>query len=160
MVQIKRQLSILLIVALLFFLSSCGKKESNNFQEVDFSKKTPVQIMYRQVLYNADIHYNGNKLEMELELSEGNSVGFSIDDNICTVIYGEMSKNYSYTTLSDDFLPLMIYEFFCSYGIVVKATTVDEQGGIYKIKSTVNNNFITFEISKGETDSAYLFTIS
>ncbi len=120
-VRIKRLFHILIIIALLFGFSSCGTKESNNFKEVDFTQNTPVLIEYKGVKYDSILSYNGNMLKLKTTKSESNlTVDFIIDSLTCTIAYEDLKKVYETEKLPDDLLPVVLFDFFNSNGVILK----------------------------------------
>ena len=111
----------LIIIALLFGFSSCGTKGGDNFKEVDFTQSTPVSIEYEGVEYACVLSYNGNMLKLKSTKIESDlTVDFIIDSLTCTIAYGDLKKAYETDKLPADLLPVVLFEFFNSNGVILQ----------------------------------------
>lgn len=166
-VQIKRLFHIFIVVALLLGFSSCGKKESNNFLEINLNEKTPVQIMYRQNVYNGVIFFDGLVLELSVNngigdkqgSKESDSINFHVDSMTCTVTHNGLEKNFDKEKLTAGFLPVVIFDFLNSTGATFKTESFYEQEAQYTISRNINQNRVTFEAYPDDVDCTYSIII-
>lgn len=164
-VQIKRLFHIFIAIALLLGFSSCGKKESNNFLEINLNEKTPVQIMYRQNLYNGEICFDGARLELivsnitEYEYSTNSNIVFYVDAMVCSVSHQGLEKAFQKEKLSEDFLPVIIYSFLSSTGNTFLTEFYEEQNSVFYLSRQVGQHKVTFQAKQNEDNCIYTVII-
>lgn len=147
-VRIKRFFSILIITALLFGFSSCGTKGSSNVLTVDFSKATPALMVYNGVEYKCDLCFNGNVLTLNTRNKESETaVGFTVDSLTCTITHAELKKVYETEKLPDDFLPVKLFDFFNSNGVVLELKLNKKTGEAY-FDSIIDEPYIYIDANK------------
>lgn len=117
----------------------------------------PVQIMYRQILYNGEISYNGETLFISFSENDSSvdEISFSIDEKMCEIKQNELIKTINRSSLISDSLPVILYEFFSSVGFLFKFESEDNKSFIVKraydnysveLKMNKNTNLFYIEI--------------
>lgn len=157
--------SLCLIFLLLFCvaLNSC-KVPGNILQrssEVDFSTPQKVQISFNENIYNITVVLNGSKLEInyidEKDLMSGAYV--CLTDKNYKMTYKDMVFNGEKTSLTNSFLPCIIYNFIFSFEDKIILDSYDKEQQCYSIEKNVNGYFITFECYETESDKIYSMEI-
>jgi hypothetical protein len=147
-VRIKRLFSILIITALLFGFSSCGTKGSSNTLKIDFSEITCVMVKYKGVDYSCDLSFNGNVLYLKACNSiSGISVIFTVDSLTCTIAQGKLKKVYETEKLSETFLPIKLFSFFNSNGVILEFKRNSKTKEAY-FDSFVNEPYVYIDSNK------------
>ncbi len=143
-------------------LASCGIKGSNDFKEVNFQKITPVQIMYGDILYKADIIYVNSSLSITFTDSASALCGLSVavDDMNCKITYNSLSRSYAVEKLKNQFMPVIIYDFLVSLGQVIKTEDYNESDGVYSISRITEKYSVCLNAEEIEGKTEYQFVIT
>lgn len=108
----------------------------------------PVQIMYRQVLYNGEISYDGERFI--LSFSDNNNsideMSFTINEKQCVIKYNELSKAYNRASLQKNSIPLILYDYFSKLGS--NFTFESENEKYYYIKRACNEFSVELRVEK------------
>ncbi len=139
---IKRIFSFFLVVTALISLTACL---GNNVSEVHTENKMPVQILYRQKLYNGQMCYKNNVLY--LNLNEKNSafddMRITVDEKICNIKYKAINKNINTSALPSNNMFILIFRFF--EGNTKPLVLSETNGECYYKKQKVNDSTVIFK---------------
>ena len=164
MVTVKKSfLSVLLLLFLSFLFSGCSKTNPlKGASEVDLNSKLPVQLEYRQFIYNCEISYTAGVLQIDFCNNKSFPDGFSYtcDSEHCTFSYEGIVKEYSRSELPADFMPVVLYDFFSGLGEVIVTEAYDSTKECSYIKRTVNASFVTLEAYKRGEATAYNIVVN
>ena len=150
-----------MIIALLLFFSSCGIKGSDSFYQVSFVEKTPVAVEYKDERYSGTLQYNGNVLELCLLVGkEQDKFCFVIDSMTCTTEFSGLKKTEQTKSISQSYLPVVIFEFLYLTGAEFKTELYDEETNMFFISRNVGNINICLEIIKTEEKPTYIMKIN
>ncbi len=144
-------------VVILSFFSSCflSPELSHKFSDVDFSKRKKIQITYNELIYNADIQFNGRELVFEYcgdaELICGTRV--TVDSDTYNIYHSGMTFDGVSGDLPSVFLPTVIYNLFADKGSVIRLESFNEDKSCFYSSFSVNEHFITVELYEGEENN-------
>ncbi len=158
MIKIKK-LSLSLIVLIMLFSFACCNAEQK-YTEVDFQNKTPVQIMYRQNLYNCEISYNENILNISFKNNQSaiDGLSLSVDSKLCKISYNNMEKTFNTSQMEKTNIGVVLYEFFSANANPLKLTSIDSEG--FYIKQSYENAFVTLREHINENNKSYYIEIT
>lgn len=159
MVWIKRFFCIFFVIALLFNFSSCGLKESNDFQEVNFQNEQPIRIVYRQKEYSAALSFNGKLLVMKI-FFDNDEFKFSVDNMTCTTEFMDLTKTYQTEEISASFLPVTVFGFFNQIGYSFKTEVYDESTGAHCVSRSVDTASVCLDVYAEEGEQSYILRIN
>ncbi len=146
-----------------FLFSACGKiPAKNRVSEVDLNNKLSVQIQYRQFVYNCRLLYCNDNITISFCGNDDFPDGFTFvcDNEVCTLSYEGLVKEYNRNNLPHDYLPIVLKEFFDSFeGKIVTEGYNDSKECSY-IKRTVNDSFVTLEVYNQGDKPAYNIIIN
>ncbi len=154
-------LMFLLVFCVMF--NSCKIPENilQNSSEVDFSTPQKVQISYNENIYDVTIVINTSKLEVnfinEKDLISGACICLS--ENKYKITYKDMVFNGERTSLTNSFLPCVIYSFLTSFGEIIVLDNYDKERECYYVKKNINGNFVTLECYEADNDKFYSLEI-
>lgn len=144
-------------------MTSCGSASENNVvSEVDLSKVTDVQITYNQNVYNTRISYASGVLHLDIVSGAEtlNGLGFELDGDNCRIIYSDIVRDMATEDFSNNFFPLVIYNFISDFNGVIFSEGYDEDKLCYYVSRQVFSNFVTFEIFENNQNRAYSIHIT
>lgn len=143
------------IVLLLFSSCVLSPEFSQKFSDVDFSKRKNIQITYNELIYNADIEFNGNELLFEYcgdgELICGTRV--TLDSDTYNISHSDMTFDGVSGDLPSAFLPMIIYNLFADRGSVIRLDSFNEDKACFYSSFSVFEHFITIELYEGEENN-------
>ena len=150
-----------MIIALLSFFSSCGIKGSDSFYQVSFVEKTPVAVEYKDERYNGTLQYNGNVMELHLLVGkEQDEFCFIVDSLTCTTDFLGLKKTEPTKSLSQSYLPVIIFDFLSITGAEFTTELYDEKTNLYYITRNIGNNNICLEALKSDEKTTYTIKIN
>ena len=150
-----------MIIALLLFSSSCGIKGSDSFYQVNFVEKTSVAVEYKGEKYIGTLQYNGNVMELCLLVGKDqDKFCFIIDSMTCTTDFLGLKKTEQTKSLSQTYLPVVIFEFLYLTGAQFKTELYDEKTNTFFISRNVGNINVCLEIIKTEEKPTYTLKIN
>ena len=142
-------------IFLILVTVSCEK--GSRLPEINLQNKMPVQITYRQVLYNCEILYN--EMTFVVSFFDNDSsideMVFNIDEKQCVIEYKELSKVYTRSSMSENSLPIILYEIFSKLGN--QFVFESENDKIYFIKRSCDKYSV--ELSLDKKSNKYLIEI-
>ena len=158
-----QSLCLIFTFVLCLSLVSC-KMPENIFQsssDVDFSTPQKVQISYNEHIYDTNIVFNTSKLEInflnEKDLINGACIFLS--ENKYRITYKDMFFEDERTSLTNSFLPCVIYSFLSSFEGTILLENYDKERQCYFVKRNVNGYFIIFECYETDTEKIYSMEI-
>ena len=164
MVTVKKSfLSVLPLLFLSFLFSACGKANLHNgASEVDLNSKLPVQLQYRQFIYNCEISFVEGRLQIDFCGNGTIPDGFSYvcDGDDCVFSYEGLVKSYRVSDLPSDCLPVALYNFFSGFNEGLVTEAYDDRKGCAFIKRTVGASFVTLEVYNRGEKPAYSIIVN
>lgn len=128
---------------------------------MSFVEKTPVAVEYKGERYNGTLQYNGNVLELGLLVGkEQDKFCFIIDSMTCTTDFLGLKKTEQTKSLSQSYLPVIIFEFLYLTGAEFKTELYDEKTNTFFISRNVGNINICLEIINTEEKPTYTMKIN
>ncbi len=158
-----KRLAVTFILLFCLSLSSCNITE-NVFQvppEVDFSEPQKVQVSFNEHIYDTVVVFSGAKLEVNFcnEKDLVNGAYVSINKQSYKITYSDMVFEGETQTLTDSFLPYIIYEFFSSFENEIILDSYDKEKDCYSVNSNINSYFITLEAYEKNDNISYSMEI-
>lgn len=156
-------LALVVAFVLCITFSSCdiSKDILQVYPEVDFSEPQNVQISFNEHIYDTVIVFRNSKLEVnftnEKDLMSGAYV--SLDSENYKITYNDMVFEGNTSSLSNTFLPRIIYSYISSFESSIKFDSFDKQNGCYYIKRNINNYFVVFEVYENNNKFSYSMEI-
>lgn len=150
-------------LSFVLIMTSCGLSSENNvISEVDLSNVTDVQITYDQNVYNTRISYVSGVLYLNIISGAEtlNGLGFEIDGENCRIIYSDMVRDMATESFSNNFFPLVIYNFISDFNGVILSEGYDDEKLCYYVSRQVFSSFVTFEIFENNQNKAYSLHIT
>ncbi len=143
---------LVLAFVFLFFvtLSSCDtvKNALQVAPEVDFSVPQNVQVTFNEHIYDTVIVFENSKLQVNFinEKDLMNGAYASLDSKNYKITYSDMVFEGSTSSLSNSFLPCIIYSFISLFDSSLNFDSYDEDKGCHYIKRNINNYFVVLEV--------------
>lgn len=159
----KSLVSILLLVNLIF-LSSCVLPQTSGIQgvtEVDFSSTRKVQITFNEHIYDISVVYCNGKLELNF-INEKDLIGgayVSISSDSYKITYSDMVFEGETDSLSESFLPKIVYSFISSSQGAVVLDSFDEDKNCSFVTRDIDGYFVTLEAYKTDDNLTFAFVI-
>ncbi len=143
---------------MLFSFVSCNIEQKSS--EVDFQNKTPVQIMYRQNLYNCETSYKENTLNIGFINNESaiDGLNLSVNNKLFKISYNNMEKTFNTSQMEKGNIGVILYEFFSNNAQPLVLTNADSEG--YFIKQSYENAFITLREHINNGNKTYYIEIT
>lgn len=105
-------------------------------------------MVYNGVEYKCDLCFNGNVLTLNTRNKESETaVGFTVDSLTCTINHAELKKVYETEKLPDDFLPVKLFDFFNSNGVVIELK-LNKKTGEAHFDSIIDEPYIYIDANK------------
>ncbi len=154
-----------LVFLLLFCLTfnSCKLSENilQSYSEVDFSTPQKVQISFNEHIYDTTIVLNTSKLEInfinEKDLISGAYI--CLTENKYKITYKDMAFEGERNSLTNSFLPCVVYSFLSSFGETIVLDNYDKERECYNIKKNINSYFVSLECYETDDNKFYSMEI-
>lgn len=128
---------------------------------MSFVEKTPVAVEYKGERYNGTLQYNGNVLELGLLVGkEQDEFCFIVDSMTCTTDFFGLKKTEPTKSLSQSYLPVVIFDFLSLTGAQFKTEIYDEKTETYSLSRNVGNIKVCLEVLKAEEKTIYAIKIN
>ena len=144
------------IIATLLLFSLCSCNSYNNTAEVDFKEPKAVQISYNGLVLNASVCFNDNTMHF---VYEDNNINVIINSDFYDVEYMNLTYNGNTEELPENFLPLIVYKFFCSHGSSFIIENFNKETSSYTLNENISNYFLNFECFIKDENKTYCITI-
>lgn len=160
-----KKTNLLCVVAALVLLcltASCNMQGNvlHKFSEVDFSAQKNVQISFNKTIYNVNIKSLNGVTEIIVDDSSLlNGLKAIFNGAQYEIHYNEMTFNGDIITLSDSFLPKVIYNLLTHFNDGVVLNSYDDYKSCYYTNVNVNNYFITIEEYQNNSQKSYSIEI-
>ena len=158
-----QSLCLIFLVLFSLVLNSCQFAENilQSSSEVDFSFPKKIQVDFNEAVYNITAVFNNSKLEInfidEKDLMDGAYV--SLTDKSYKITYKDMAFQGERSSLTDSFLPCVLYSFLTSFEKGVVLDSYDKERKCYSTKKNINGYFITFECYETDDNKFYSMEI-
>ncbi len=128
---------------------------------MSFVEKNPVAVEYKGERYNGTLQYNGNVLELGLLVGkEQDEFCFIVDSMTCTTDFFGLKKTEPTKSLSQSYLPVVIFDFLSLTGAQFKTEIYDEKTETYSLSRNVGNIKVCLEVLKAEEKTIYAIKIN
>ncbi len=150
-----------LILAIL--LTGCvNPLKKHSPAEVDFGTVTKVQLTYKQNIYDVEIQFNRSVLIINF----GNNgtafdgLGYKITPEDCQVSFGGLAHSFEIQFLPEDFLPIVVYNFFLETGGVLVTENYDNTVACDYLTRAIGNCFVRFEVYENQGNISYTLIVT
>ena len=144
-------------------LSSCSNPFVTQSQsEVNFTELKDVQLTYNHNIYNVKINFSRSVLS----LSFGNNgtafdgISYKVTPDSCQITFSGLVHSFEKTHLPDNYLPVLIWQFFYENSGDLITENFDSQKGCCFLTRTINDSFIRFEVYENESNVSYTLIIT
>ena len=163
--KVLKNQSLCLFFLILFCITLNSCKISGNllqgFSEVNFSTPQRVQISFNEHIYDTTIVLNNSKLEMNFDNEKDLMSGayICLTEKLYKITYKDMAFEGERSSLTNSFLPCVVYSFFSSFEDSIVLDNYDKERECYYIKKNIDGYFITLECYKTNDNKFYTIEI-
>ena len=155
-------LCIAIALVLLCLTASCNMQggASHKSSEVDFSVSKRVQVSFNKIIYNIYITSANGITEIIVDDSSSlNGLKSTFKGEEYKIEYNNMTFKGDISTLSDSFLPKVIYNLLTHFSDGIMLNSYDDYKACYYTNVNINNYFITIEEYQNSSVKSYSIEI-
>ena len=146
-----------------FVLTACSNPfNAHTYTEVDFSQERKVQLTYKQNIYDINVQYTRSVLS--LNFADNNTafdgISYKVTPESCQVYFSELAHSFDIKAVPENYLPVLLWDFFAENGSNLIADNYDSQRMCYYSAFTINNSFVKFEVYENEGNVSYTLIIT
>ncbi len=153
----------MLLVTCVCVFSSCSNPfNTHSYTEVDFNQERKVQLTYKQNIYDINVQYTRSVLDLKFGNNDSSFDGitYKVTPESCQVYFSTLNHSFDTVSLPKNFLPALLWDFFCENGSNLVADNYDAQKECYYLTCTTNSSFVRFEVYENEGNVSYTLIIT
>lgn len=132
------------------------------YSEVDFTEFKDVQLSYSHNIYNVELQFTRSVLNMRFGKNNTayDGLSYKVTPDGCEVNYSGLYHSFDNNVLPEDYLPVLVRQFFCECNGSLVTENYDSQKECCYLTRVVNNSFVRFEAYEHEGNFAYTLIIT
>ena len=162
LIKLSVKICVLLVLCVFLFTSCTNPFKSHSYTEVNFNEIKDVQLTYKQNIYDIKLQFSRSVLNFTF--GENNTaydgIGYKVTPQNCQVFYSGLTHSFDKDTLPDNYLPVLIWQFFSENGNVFVTENYDSQKDCCYLERTINNDFVKLQVYENQGNISYTLIIT